>query len=132
MDLATLKAVLEIREKYRVAVKNRCQALEGMEEVEDQWEALKSAILVSATEIIPKVEKKTKKKWMTQEILDLMDERRKAKGEPEKHEKVHEKIKKKCNKAKESWLVNKCNETDIFRRCDPSRMYENIEEIIGR
>ena len=82
LDLATLKADLEIREKYRVAVKNRFQALEGMEEVEDQWEALKNAILVSATEIIPKVEKKTKQKWMTQEILDLMDERRKAKGEP--------------------------------------------------
>ena len=61
-----------------------------------------------------------------------MDERRKAKGEPEKYEKVHETIKKKCNNAKESWLVDKCKEIEIFRRCDPSRMYQNIEEIVGR
>jgi len=53
---------------------------------------------------------------MTQEILDLIDERRKAKGEPEKYEKVHETIKEKCNKAKESWLFDKCRGIDIFRR----------------
>ena len=132
MDLATLKVESEIREKYRVADKNRFQTLEGMEEVEDEWEALKTAISVSATEIIRKVEKKTKQNWMTQESLDLMEERRKAKAETEKCEKVHETIKKKCNEAKESWLVDKCRDIDIFRRYDPSRMYQNIEEIVGR
>ncbi|GFO43306.1 craniofacial development protein 2-like protein [Plakobranchus ocellatus] len=72
-DLATLKTNQTIREKYQISVQNKFEALGDAEEVEQQWENFKSAIMEAATEVIPKVKRKAKQKWMTEEILNLMN-----------------------------------------------------------
>ncbi|GFN78082.1 craniofacial development protein 2-like [Plakobranchus ocellatus] len=83
-DLAILKSNQTIREKYQISVQNKFEALGDAEEVEQQWENFKSALMEAATEVIPKVKRKAKQKWMTEEILNLMEERRCAKGNKEK------------------------------------------------
>ncbi|GFN74885.1 hypothetical protein PoB_000139100 [Plakobranchus ocellatus] len=70
--------------KYQISVQNKFETLGDAEEVEQQWENFKSAIMEAATEVIPKVKRKAKQKWMTEEILNLMEERRCAKGNKEK------------------------------------------------
>ena len=42
---------------------------------ESKWNTLKEALVSTAKEVIPKKEKNVKKKWITNEILDLMKER---------------------------------------------------------
>ncbi|GFO30355.1 craniofacial development protein 2-like [Plakobranchus ocellatus] len=93
-DLAILKTNQTIREKYQISVQNKFEALGDAEEVEHQWENFKSAIMEAATEVIPKVKRKAKQKWMTEEILNLMEERICAKGSKEKYEQIHKKCKK--------------------------------------
>ncbi|GFO36321.1 endonuclease-reverse transcriptase [Plakobranchus ocellatus] len=131
-DLAILKTNQTIREKYQISVQNKFEALRDAEEVEQQWENFKSAIMEAATEMIPKVNRKAKQKWMTEEILNLMEERRCAKGNKEKYEQIHKKVQGKCNMSKENWINEKCKEIEQQRKHAPQTMYRNIEEITGK
>ncbi|GFO07993.1 Down syndrome critical region protein 3 homolog [Plakobranchus ocellatus] len=109
-------------------VQNRFEALGDAEEVEQQWKNFKSAIMEAATEVIPKVKRKAKQKWMTEEILNLMEERRCAKGNKGKYEQIHKKVQEKCNMSKENWI----NEIEQQRKHALQTMYRNIEDITGK
>ena len=80
LDLALLQADKEMQEKFRVAVRNKFSTLEGFQDTEQEWEKMKTSINEAATEVIPEKKATTKKKWMTEEILNAMDERRKNKS----------------------------------------------------
>ncbi|GFN96473.1 RNA-directed DNA polymerase from mobile element jockey-like [Plakobranchus ocellatus] len=131
-DLAILKTNQTIREKYQISVQNRFEALGDAQEVEQQWENFKSAIMEAATEVVPKVKRKAKQKWMTEEILNLMEKRRCAKGNKEKYEQIHKKVQEKCNMSKENWINEKCKEIEQQRKHAPQTMYRNIEDITGK
>ncbi|GFR98652.1 hypothetical protein ElyMa_001024600 [Elysia marginata] len=45
---------------------------------------------------------------------------------------LHKQIRKKCDKAKEKWLNEKCKNMDLCGKTKPHMMYKNTEEIIGR
>ncbi|GFO36752.1 endonuclease-reverse transcriptase [Plakobranchus ocellatus] len=86
----------------------------------------------TATEVIPKVKRKAKQKWMTEEILNFMEEKRCAKGNKEKYEQIHKKVQEKCNTSKENWINEKCKEIEQQRKHAPQTIYRNIEEITGK
>ncbi|GFS03903.1 RNA-directed DNA polymerase from mobile element jockey-like [Elysia marginata] len=129
LDLAILKTNQSLREKYQISVQNKFEALKEVEKIEEQWENFKSVLTEAATEVIPSLERKAKQKWMTNEILEMMDERRKAKGNKEKYKLQHKKVQEECNRAKENWINNKCKDIDLHQKLDPKTMYKNIEEI---
>ena len=62
----------------------------------------------AANEHIQLIEKKANKKWMTTEILVLMEDRRKVKVNEEKYSEICKHMKKKCNEAKEKWINDQC------------------------
>ena len=132
LNLALLKSDSDIREKFRVKVQNKFAVLELVDEVEQQWEQLRDSITEAACEEIPEIERKAKQKWMTDDILDLMDERRRAKGNQEEYKRLHREVRRKCNEAKEAWLDEKCREIDLLQRFTPQIMYQNVAEIAGR
>ena len=81
----------EIKEKYLIEVKNKfeCLSLECDEQsenstpaVEKKWKCLKESILHANENAAPKLERKMKQKWMTDQILEKMEERKKAKNSP--------------------------------------------------
>ena len=41
-------------------------------------------------------------------------------------------MRRKCNKAKETWLDQKCQEVDLLQRFNPHILYKNVAEITGR
>ena len=47
------------------------------------------------------MQKKQHKKWMTEEILNLMEDRRKAKSSIDLYKTLNTQIKDKCNEARE-------------------------------
>ncbi|GFR79578.1 endonuclease-reverse transcriptase [Elysia marginata] len=100
--------------------------------MEELWQQLKRSITEAAEEEIPTKERKTKQKWMTEDILNLMDKRRKAKEEQEEYENIHKEVRRKCEEAKEAWLNEKCREIDTFQRQAPNTMYRNVEELMGK
>ena len=69
---------------------------------------MKESIKEAANEHIQLIEKKVNKKWMTTEILVLMEDWRKVKKNEEDYSEICKFIKKKCNEAKEKWINDQC------------------------
>ena len=68
------------------------------------------------------VERKAKKPWINEEILQLVDDRKAAKGKDEvEYAKLHRKIKKKCKEAKESFLGKKCEDIERLSKANLSK-----------
>ena len=130
-NLALLKTNLDLRQKYRIKVQNKFEALEGKEEIK-LWEQLKNSITEATEEEIPKKERKAKQKWMTDDILELMDRRRLAKGDQQEYERLHKEVRRRCEEAKECWLNEKCQRIDLLQSRAPNEIYKNIEELVGR
>ncbi|GFO12223.1 MORC family CW-type Zinc finger protein 3 [Plakobranchus ocellatus] len=132
LNLATLKSNQAIREKYCIAVQNNFETLGEAEEVDQQWEDFKAAVTEAAEKEIPKGTRKAKQRWMTEDILKIMDKRRLAKDNKEEYETLQKVIRKKCDEAKENWINDKCNCIDLHCRSTPQVMYRNIDEITGK
>ena len=82
---------------------NRYEVLMEMEgdDVQQQWTKLQTAV-EEACEEPPKKKRRKKKPWMTENILHLMDERRKFKNVDERrYQKINKRIRKECLLAKE-------------------------------
>ncbi|KAK3784412.1 hypothetical protein RRG08_039413 [Elysia crispata] len=73
-----------------------------------------------------------KRKWMTEEILELMEKRRLAKPNKVRHKEINKEIKRKCDQAKEKWLNEQCEEIETELYKEPKAMYKRIQEITGR
>ena len=130
-NLALLKTNSDWRQIYRIKVQNKFEALEGKEEIEELWEQLKNSITEATEEEIPKKERKAKQKWMTDDMLELMDRRRLAKGDQQEYKSLHIEVRR-CEEAKECWLNEKCQTIDLLQSRAPNAIYNNIEELIGR
>ena len=68
---------------------------------------MKESIQETAGELIPETNRKEHKSWMTEDILNLMEERRKAKNDDNLYNRINKTIRNNCNEAKEQW-INSC------------------------
>ena len=69
---------------------------------------MKVSMLGSAKEYIPVTKLKGRQKWMTPEILELVEEGRNAKADEEKYRELDKQGKKRCNEAKDHWTNTQC------------------------
>ena len=100
------------------------------EKIDNKWQCLKESIK-HVNESAPKKGKKTKQKWITEEILNLMDERKKAKNTPA-YKSLHKKVQNKCREAREQWINSKCEEIEECNRNNSTkRMHEEINLLSG-
>ena len=132
IDYKILKTDQTLRMKYSAEVKKEFDALEGLGDIEQQWKNLKECINKASQKIIPKVKRNAKQKWMSDEILNLMEERRDCNRNTEEYKTLHRKIKTKCKKAKEDWLKQKCKEVEDLPGKDLKAMHKKIEYVTGR
>ena len=140
LDVSALKSP-QIREEFAVKVENRFNSLfeEGEEQVpgnheriDHKWECLKTAINEVQEAILPKRNCKAKQVWMTDDILDLMTERKSKKG-TDAYKILDEKIKKKCKEAKQEWANNKCAKIEqLANKNQTKRMFDEIKQFHGK
>ncbi|GFS27117.1 RNA-directed DNA polymerase from mobile element jockey-like [Elysia marginata] len=122
----------EIETFYEELEKAINKFLGELEEPEEQWHQLKTAITKAATEEIPPTERRARQRWMTNEILEIMDKRKQVKNDKDAYETLHKQIRKKCDEAKEKWLNEKCKNMDLCGKRKPHMIYKNTEEMVGR
>ena len=67
--------------------------------IESKWKNLKSSIL-HANESAPKLEKRGKQSWITNEILEQMEKRKRAKNTPA-YATINKEIQKSCKSEKD-------------------------------
>eukprot|EP00795_Rhopilema_esculentum_P004439 gene4439-20678_t len=69
---------------------------------------------------------------MTDEILNMMEERRKHKRSEIQYREVDKEIKRKCIEEKEKWLNTMCIEIESNRNTNSRKLHNKIKEIAGK
>lgn len=101
--------------------------------IEDSWHTLQHTIDQIQTEKFRKELETGKKPWMNNEILDLMEARRKHKNkDTEKYKEIQRTIQKLIRHAKEKWMNERCQELeDLQKKHDQFNIHKKVKEITG-
>ena len=88
---------------------------------EVQWKNIKECVLDTISDLVGKVEKRTRKPWITQEMISKMDEQRKWKNvnteEGRKnYRRLRNELKRATEKAKKEYLENTWKDNMEFHR----------------
>ena len=68
---------------------------------------------------------------MTDEILDMMEQRQKLRKHSCRYLEVDRDIKRKCNTRREEWLNQRFEEVERLERTNTRQMHEKIKEVTG-
>lgn len=103
-----------------------------------EWKIIKSVIKEAGKDTLLKINRKEgKKPWVTEEIIDLIDERKKHKNAKEEkgreeYRRIRNQINRKCKEAKEKWIEERCDEVEkefLIGKTDAA--YRRIRENFG-
>ena len=115
-DWNILRRDRSVGSRYAVEVRNKYEALE--EEAEDEgvnrdWRILQDSLEDSAEKLIPRERKRGRQSWMTEEILDFMEQRRRMKSQSiDRYKDLDRLVKTMCKEIKEEWLRERCQEME--------------------
>ena len=101
--------------------------------VEHQWNCFKDKISGIRDQSLCPVRPPKNKKWMTDEILDLMEVRRQFKNRNiNRYREVNREIRRKIRKAKEDWLAEQCSEIEAYdHKHDSFHVHKKVKEAAG-
>lgn len=102
--------------------------------INDDWETLKEAVRITAEAKLGTKKNTPIKPWITNKIVDLIEERRKHKNgkndeDKRKYKVYRNMIIRESKKAKEEWLSDKCSSVDD---CLSKGMADKAYKIIKR
>ena len=93
MEAPLLRTDDKYREQYQQRIANQLNDIDAIDQLEDRYDRFVSILTTSEQETLPKVYLKPKQKWMTNDILDKMDTRRKAKPNTDVYKQLDKEIK---------------------------------------
>ena len=123
---------------YNVAVSNYFSLLNvepedqriSIEKLDEEWKVIKGGICDAMEEILPRRERRKKKKWMTEEIMNMMEQRRKLDRRSLEYRDMEKAIKTKCKKAKEKWFEEHCAKIESDEKCHNMKsLHGNIKKL---
>ena len=101
--------------------------------MDEDWRRLQDSLVGAANEVVPREPQGGRQPWMTEEILELMEERKKVKNvSGNRYKELDRIIRIECKERREKWLQAKCNEVKQLERMDARLMAEEIREIAER
>lgn len=122
------------REQLATRINNELRQLETTqnENSNKKWEALKNSISKPIQEILGKNKSNNKTKtWMTDEILQMMEERRLHKNK-DTYKGIQREIRKKIRCTKEKWYEGKCSEIEeLMSKNDSFNVHKKVKEMCG-
>ena len=119
---------------FAIKTMNRYEVLMEMqgEDVHQQWAKLQTAV-EEACEELPKTKRRKKKPWMTENILNLMDDKRKVKNINEhRYQEINKRIHKECLLAKEECMDENCTKVEQMAECNAEEMYVDVNKTFYR
>lgn len=121
-----------LKEKVRVHLNSDLKSLPDTLCTEEKIEKLTS-IVKSIKEEHLKSDITKKKTWMTEEILEMMDRRRKMKNNPDEYRSINKEIRKQIRAAKEKEIQQKCTEIEYLQsKYDSFNVHRKVKEVTGR
>ena len=107
----------EVLEAFRGSIRQRLTETGNRKTVEEEWVALRDVIVKAAEDQIGRKTRPSKNPWVTKEILNLIDERRKYKNAANEvgkreYRRLKNEVDRKCKLAKQEWLEDKCKSVE--------------------
>ena len=112
-DWKGLKTENRKNDEFQLKLRNKYAALEeeldGNLNENTEWDLFTESLTKTTEELVPNEKRRGRQRWMTEEILTKMEERRKCKiTNRERYNLLNRKIKQECHTLKERWLNEKC------------------------
>lgn len=118
--------ILDINDKLSQIPRN------DTDDANDQCNKLNQILLKTGMHHLKTSVRVRKRKWMTEEILDLMEKRRLLKHDITEYRKLQNTIRKAIRTAKTRWMTEKCEEMeDLIRKNDLFGTHRKAKEIAG-
>jgi len=126
--------------QYTVAVENRFSALSSESEEltpEERWEKVKHIILDSAQQTLGVKKCNAKHRWIQQDTLDMIEQRRKVKVDRSMHSDQYKEMSKQIKHAvkrdKEAFLNQQCEQLEADAKRGNSRgLFQTVRNITSR
>ena len=98
---------------------------------EDLWTEVHNIVQEVVIKTIPKKNKRKKAKWLSEEALQIAQQRREAKGKEEKERDIHlnEEFQRIARRDKKAFLRDQCKETEENNRMGKTRdLFKKIRD----
>jgi len=120
-----------------VTVSNRFEALMQEDlDIDELTQHAAEVITEMATEVLGKTSEKAKKKWISDETMQLIERKRQLKNQRKRSAEYNDlkrEVQNAFRKDKQEWLEEKCTEVEeMNRRHNTSGVYKTIKEITGK
>ena len=125
----------DVKEKMKTDFEDMVNKKENFEKetTQNQFETFKNIVLTVMDSHIPPASNNIKKHpWMTTEIMNLIEERRKYKRGSEKYMETNNTIKRKCIEAHQDYLDFKCIQMERDFKGNTRKVHQDIKEITGK
>lgn len=133
MDTRELMRDEHLKATYSRHINENLRKIEqGHQDIEGTCEKIKTAINEANAEVANKIKRTNKNEWMTNEILDLMEQRRlyKIQQNQQKYKETQQIIRTKIKVAKENWIKDRCEELELLQmRGDSFGLHKKVKEI---
>jgi hypothetical protein len=110
------------KQRVQDTVERKLGAIEcDSENVEVQWNNIKECVLDTLSDLVGKFKKRARKPWITLEMINKMDKRRRWKNASteegrKNYRRLRNELKMATDNAKKEYLENICNEIMEFQR----------------
>ncbi|CAF1140811.1 unnamed protein product [Didymodactylos carnosus] len=123
---------------FRNEIECRMEKMKGRKSINESWNYLKESIIESAKVTIgydPRT--RIKKPWITDEMIEKMEERRKWKGintedGRKMYRKLNNELRRITDKANEDWWKRECNELELLNKQGKADLvYSMVKKLTG-
>ena len=132
--------------KYNIAVRNRFNILcieeteqyakeleNSKEQIDRKWEDFRDCLHIAVNEVVLVKSKQNRNKWMAEDILNKMEQRKKYKNNHIEYQLLTKEIANDCRKAKEQWLTDHCQEIEKCKKQDKTKeIHEKIKNFTNK
>ena len=107
-----------------------CYCQDG--KAKEKEECVQKRVCHLVDEKIVPVRKQHKNGWITEEILELMEKRRKVKFDDRRYKEIDRIIKRKCMEEKMKYYDAQCNEIELTEKYMPRDHHQRIQQVTGK
>ena len=117
---------------YTVEMRNRFKGLDVIDRLPDElWTEVRDIVQETGIKTIPKKKKCKKAKWLSEEALQIVENRReaKSKGEKGRYTRLNTEFQRIARRDKKAFLTNQCKEIEVNNRIGKTRdLFKKIRD----
>jgi len=133
LQLSLLRA-RQNEEKFQIELRNRFDALQVQEDIEEQWADIRDSLNAATEAICPRTEKRTRQKWVSDNTISLIEQRNSAKLiDPPKARELNKQIRRRLESEREVYWDGVANEMEAAAgRGDQRVLFSTLAALAGK